>query len=263
MDKERINKLVKNPRFIAGIFNYCDRWCERCAFTSRCMNYALTKDEFTDPNPYEINNKAFWNKLGKILSTTLEMVKEKAQEMGIDIDAIDFEEAAKVNERIDEKAKEQPYSLAAMEYIQTVNNWFKMNEKSIKTKSEELVSLTQAHIPFTSPYKDAININDCFEVISWYKNQIYVKLCRAASSKMCSISQNLENFQEDADGSAKVSIIGIERSIAAWATLLQYMPDIEQSILDLLIILKRLLFLVEASFPNARAFIRPGFDTSD
>src|SRR2546428_13738189 len=22
--------------FIVGIFNYCDRWCETCAFTSRC-----------------------------------------------------------------------------------------------------------------------------------------------------------------------------------------------------------------------------------
>ncbi len=23
--------------FIAGIYNYCDRWCERCPATSRCM----------------------------------------------------------------------------------------------------------------------------------------------------------------------------------------------------------------------------------
>jgi hypothetical protein len=26
--------------FIVGIFNYCDRWCERCAFTSRCRVFA-------------------------------------------------------------------------------------------------------------------------------------------------------------------------------------------------------------------------------
>ena len=25
---------------IVGIFNYCDRWCERCAFTSRCRVFA-------------------------------------------------------------------------------------------------------------------------------------------------------------------------------------------------------------------------------
>ncbi len=26
--------------FIVGIFNYCDRWCERCPLTSRCRVFA-------------------------------------------------------------------------------------------------------------------------------------------------------------------------------------------------------------------------------
>jgi hypothetical protein len=26
--------------FIVGIDNYCDRWCETCAFTSRCRVFA-------------------------------------------------------------------------------------------------------------------------------------------------------------------------------------------------------------------------------
>ena len=26
--------------FIVGIFNYCDRWCEVCPFTSRCRLFA-------------------------------------------------------------------------------------------------------------------------------------------------------------------------------------------------------------------------------
>src|SRR5215470_6210325 len=26
--------------FIVGIFNYCNRWCETCAFTSRCRLFA-------------------------------------------------------------------------------------------------------------------------------------------------------------------------------------------------------------------------------
>jgi hypothetical protein len=29
MDKERLRKLAKDPRFISGIYNYCNR----CAFT--------------------------------------------------------------------------------------------------------------------------------------------------------------------------------------------------------------------------------------
>jgi hypothetical protein len=33
--------------FIIGIFNYCDRWCERCRFTGRCRMFAdLAECEF-------------------------------------------------------------------------------------------------------------------------------------------------------------------------------------------------------------------------
>jgi hypothetical protein len=70
----------------------------------------------------------------------------------------------------------------------------------------------------------------------------------------------LEYNLDDANGSAKVAIIGIERSIAAWSGFLPHFPDQENSILDLLVILKRLLMQVENAFPNARAFLRPGFD---
>ena len=39
LDKEDVKRLAKNPNFISGIHNYCDRWCERCPFTARCMNF--------------------------------------------------------------------------------------------------------------------------------------------------------------------------------------------------------------------------------
>src|ERR671921_2720587 len=29
-------------RYIDFISSYCDRWCERCAFTERCSNFAAT-----------------------------------------------------------------------------------------------------------------------------------------------------------------------------------------------------------------------------
>ena len=68
---------------------------------------------------------------------------------------------------------------------------------------------------------------------------------------------------KDADGSAKVAIIGIERSAAAWAALLSHFPDLERSILQVLATLKHLLKQVDASFPNARSFLRPGFEKTD
>ena len=54
-------------RFISGIHNYCDYWCEHCAFTRRCRIY-IDKDplrEKSDGNPLaqDATNAAFWNRL--------------------------------------------------------------------------------------------------------------------------------------------------------------------------------------------------------
>jgi hypothetical protein len=124
MDKKQIEKLAKDPRFIPGIYNYCDRWCERCAFTSRCMTYALSEDEFDNPELQDINNKVFWDKLHGIFEVTLEMVKEKAEEMGIDLNAIDYEEITKQEEQVRKIVKEKPYCQAALSYIKKVDSWF-------------------------------------------------------------------------------------------------------------------------------------------
>jgi len=41
MKKRDIDKLAGNPDFISGIYNYCDRWCERCVMTARCVVFAM------------------------------------------------------------------------------------------------------------------------------------------------------------------------------------------------------------------------------
>jgi len=35
MDKEDVKRLAKTPGLISGIYNYCDRWCERCPYLQR------------------------------------------------------------------------------------------------------------------------------------------------------------------------------------------------------------------------------------
>ena len=262
MNKKQIEKLAKDPRFIPGIYNYCDRWCERCAFTSRCMTYALSEDEFDNPELQDISNKAFWDKLHGIFEVTLEMVKETSQEMGIDLNAIDHEEIVKQEEQVHKTAKEQPYCQAAFLYIKKVDSWLDSNKELLKDKADELQALVEADIPGTRPDDEAVKIQDCLEVVRWYQHQIYVKLCRAASGLIRGELEDLEYTPEDANGSAKVAIIGIERSIAAWGGLLNQFPDQEQSILGLLVTLKGLLRQIDAAFPDARAFVRPGFDTS-
>jgi hypothetical protein len=260
MDKERLKKLANDPRFIPGIYNYCDRWCERCPYTCRCMNYALSEDELNKPESKDITNQAFWDTLHGIFQTTLEMVKETAKEMGIDLNAVDREEIAEQQELVHKMVKDQPHTKAAFAYTDMVNKWFDSNQDLLKNKSEELLTLAQDEIPGTRIDEDALKIRDCLEIVRWYQHQIYVKLCRAASGMIRGELEDVEYFPQDANGSAKVAIIGIERSIAAWGGLLDQFPEQENSILDVLVALKKLLRQVDSAFPDARAFIRPGFD---
>ena len=260
MDKEQFKKLAKDPRFIPGIYNYCDRWCERCTFTSQCMNYALSKDELDSPESKDITNHAFWDNLHSIFQVTLEMIKETAEEMGIDLNAIDPEEFAEQEELVHKMVKDQPHTKAALAYADLVKKWFDSNEDLLKNKAEEFLMLARAEIPGTRIDKDALKIRDYLEIVRWYQHQIHVKFCRAASGMIRGELEDVEYFPEDANGSAKVAIIGIERSIAAWGGLLLQFPDQENTILDVLVALKKLLRQVDAAFPDARAFIRPGFD---
>jgi hypothetical protein len=263
MDERRTDEPAGDPKFIPGIYNYCDQWCARCAFTVRCANYAMGQEELESPESQDIDQEAFWDKLHGILATTLEMVKERTRRTGIDFGAIDLQEAAKESERIREAAQELRCSRAAMKYNEMADDWFNENNDLLEDKSDELQTLARAGIPGTSAADEALSIGDCLEVIRWYQPQIWVKLCRAASGMIHSETEDNEYAAEDADGSAKVAILGIERSIAAWAALLPHLPDQEPSILNLLTTLKKLLQQVEASFPHARAFQRPGFDADE
>jgi hypothetical protein len=260
MDKEHIKKLAKDPKFIPGIYNYCDQWCERCAFTSRCTNYALDEDEFDSPESKDITNKAFWEKLHEVFKVTLEMVKEDAEEMGVDLNAIDDEQFAKQEEQVHQFVENQPYTKAAFAYTEMVNKWFDSNKALLENKAEELLTLTQAQIPGVCPDRDALKIGDCLEVVRWYQHQIYVKLCRAASGMIRGELEDNEYAPEDANGSAKVALIGIDHSISAWGGMLKHFSQCEDDILDILVHLERLRRGVEISFPDSRAFVRPGFD---
>jgi hypothetical protein len=65
---------------------------------------------------------------------------------------------------------------------------------------------------------------------------------------------------KDSDGSAKVALIGIDRSISAWGIMLRYFPAYEDELLKILVVLEKLRKKVEKEFPDARSFFRPGFD---
>ncbi|HEU4795840.1 MAG TPA: hypothetical protein VFT02_09435, partial [Pyrinomonadaceae bacterium] len=89
MRRRSLTELASNPDLISGIYNYCDRWCERCPLTTRCLVYATEQVNHQEsPESQDIRNEAFWHKLSSVLLETQQMITEWAEEAGIDLSQV-------------------------------------------------------------------------------------------------------------------------------------------------------------------------------
>ena len=252
--RQTLIDLADNPNFISGIYNYCDRWCERCPFSSRCMVYATEKeDDDGDPEARDISNEAFWRKLASIFEETKQMMVDWADEAGIDLSQVD--EAA--NERREKRrsdAFKDELAVAASDYAVTVTKWF--------TGFDQVLNASDLALNETDT-DELERIEEAREVIHWYQYQIAVKLMRALSSRSSEaewLDEASDDEAKDSDGSAKVSLIGIGRSVSAWRLMQMCLPERADSIIPMILELERLRQRTELRFPKARDFVRPGFD---
>jgi hypothetical protein len=265
MKAKALKDLARDPRFISGIYNYCDRWCERCPFSNRCLNYAMEKaEDAADPAARDIENEKFWQNLHQQFQDTIEMIRADAKERGIDLDDESLRADVAVQERQERRlaAKNAPLARAAMRYVKATNDWFKNGEALFRAKGVELEKL--ARLEVGNPRSEAADLQEVVEVIRWYQHFIYAKVSRAIGSRAneeLQTNEEMKSFPKDSDGSAKVALIGVDRSIAAWSRLRSLVEEGEADhILDVLVQLAAIRDQTEKLFPAARAFVRPGFD---
>ncbi len=260
--KDIIKSLSKDPRYIAGIYNYCDRWCKRCSFTSRCLNYETEKRFFGDSDKQNLNDPEFWSKLKLLFQQTEEMIVELAEEKGIELNSLDMESKSDGIPDIMSEAENRDITSEAHEYSKIVNLFFEAENSLFEQKQDELNTVVRLGISGTDTQAEVIRINDAVEVIRWYQHQIFVKLMRAVMQEdVVNGEEEGDAEQSDSNGSAKVALIGIERSIGAWRKVIEYFPEKTDDILNVLLHLDQLRKKTEQEFPNAKNFIRPGFDT--
>lgn len=255
--------MADDPRFIPGIYNYCDRWCERCAFTERCLNYASSQRrgrEFVDGfgSDEEFDSEAFVEELTETFQETIDLIRYIAEEEGIDLDTDDPEvdEMMARDEQTLRRAEDHPLTAAADTYIGLVNDWFGVGPQHYPRDQD---ALAEAYLPADA---DLAPLIDAIEVIRWFHFMITVKIQRALSSRERESDEPefWEEMPRDSDGTAKIALIAIDRSIGAWGALLPVFPARQTATLDILALLSRLRVELEQKFPNAWAFVRPGLD---
>ena len=253
MKKEDIDRLADSHDCIPGVYNYCDRWCERCPLTARCLNYLMVDEHFgPDAEKHDLTSEIFWQKLSEMFTLTMDMVRETAVEMGVDLDSLTEGPETESPGPGSEAAIVHVIEHLAKRYAGQVDDWFDKECCEHEGQTANQPWQLRDH----KNQQNDVSAADAVDVIRWYQHQIYIKIRRALSNA----AQETE-AASDAAGSAKVALIGVDRSISAWGVLLKLLPDSNTGILALVNILENLRSRLDAEFPAARNFIRPGFDS--
>ena len=220
--------------FILGIYNYCDRWCETCAFTSRCRVFADMAEEASaadanleavvnaPPLPQDVPPPA-----PRWLQECIDEMNETAREAATSDELLDLPELAPEHRVIEQRARDYSFSVAG--WLQTIA------------------------LP---PERDH---GDPRAIIWQFCAFIPPKVHRALTG-LAEWQEDPGDWPPDHDGSAKVALLAIDRSRAAWIEIVDRgfarIEDVAPRVDEL----SRLAEDLERVFPKARAFVRPGFD---
>lgn len=235
--------IDRDDHFIPGIFNYCDRWCERCEFTARCRFFAMEAEWGSLEDPADPIGDVI-DVVRDSFAEAKQMLVEHAEEMGIDLEAAANDPAvAESIERQRETVENQEavelaknYALEARHVLESCDEWIADPDDPM---TGEMLTILQSYLFFIvgkvhGGYHGLLDIDG-------YED-----------------SEELLDTQSYANGQMKIALISIERSVLAWTYLQNesnasiICPWIEK--------LEKIKSLIEAKFPNARDFVRPGFD---
>ena len=248
---------------IPGIYNYCDRWCEKCRFQLKCRLYA----DLSDDNGNLVEHESMEEVLEKVhenFQKTFEMLHEMADEHGIDL-----EEAANdpdVNEQVrKEEELVEVHALGPLtwDYGSAARVWAEEHRGDIIEWIESLNKQITLDISIEDLSQQAHRMAYALEAVSYYMFQIHVKTKRALHGLYDENDDWDDDIQTDANGSARVALVGVDRSIECFQTIGELRPDLAADVMPMIGQLQKIRQVIETQFPNAQRFVRPGFDTGD
>jgi hypothetical protein len=224
------------------ISSYCDRWCERCGYTSRCSAYAceiaiaMCGDvadglELAIGEPQPLDGEA--DQAGSMLASQFFNAGMSAEERA----EFDRNETTR-----DARLAGAPLTTMAMAFTKLSHQW--LNERGEALRATEDPVLAEA-----------------LDIVAHDSAFVCAKLHRALDGRDRHRHGEAEDehpVQNDWNGSAKVALISLERSEIAWRTISQTTGDeMTDTLAASLSDLRR---LVLGEFPRAMSFVRPGFD---
>jgi len=253
MNSDDFKKAAQNPNLISGIYNYCNRWCEKCNFTNRCMLASVenANNQKDEENIFEGIKKSF--------DIAIELLNEWAEKEGVDLDEIAEHAADDDFEKSYEEIKTHPLSEVSTKYVEMLDLFLKEHKQALFTEQDNLIDQVKKQV---LPFNSLVQVEDfknALTVVQWYQFQIHTKLVTAVNGMEFDLAYE-DEIQNHGNGSAKVALLGTEESIGAMGILLQSFPEYQDEILPILAQLERIRKLIKHYFPKVKQFKRPGFD---
>ncbi|MBN1756029.1 hypothetical protein JW877_07430 [bacterium] len=254
---------MENSKYVQGIYDYCDRWCENCRFSDRCLLYKhyqqIVQEHLSrgdDPgDPESIKKDLSYN-----FQETINLIKQNARDQGINLDDIPetkFDKPGLYRHPLFQMAYR--YYNRARKFLSNYRS--QLENYGLKlTEYEGLVPLPE------DEYRDYDELVKAFRTVSWYHTLISVKLYRALCNDFGDFpDDNSTSRHDDALGSAKVAFISAEKSFQAlnkiyhWAEGMALI-HLKQETLLLMGELESLTDMIDQVFPGHKDFKRPGLD---
>lgn len=245
------DEITDEEGFIPGIHNYCDRWCERCDFTDYCRVFAMEKEmrEMLERNKDARKQQQQDEDWTEPEDNTPGVEAEKPE---IEMEFPEDLDEELLNERddffsSDQKAGRHPMAELAYDYSMSTLKWFHKRNRELDRRFTAQIA-----------HGNVDEIMNADEIMQWYQMLIYTKLKRALTGYY-----EMEDFEDagfDMNGSAKVALIGLDRSIDAATILMRHIKAEREQLKKFRDQLEKIRNMAEETFPNAREFIRPGLD---
>ncbi len=233
---------------------YCDNWCERCPFTEKCVVFAReqawreSKDSITDNDVFDYVEQS----LSEALDTMLSIMDNTTDDAVVNANQIG--DTQNPNPELVEELRQM--EVAAKQYGMHSLKWMINRNTLFEGYRDNL--LQQQDLGLIVNLAAVAELANAVEEIQWYAHFIGVKIHRIADQLQEPF--NFNEIQCDANGSAKVVLIAIQRSIVGWEVMMRDFPEKLNEIITFLSILQRLQAVIQRLFPYSEQFHRPGFD---
>lgn len=252
---------------ISGIYDYCDRWCEKCSYTNKCLLFKreaernikhVLRDE--DPN----NPKVYSKDIAESFQEAYNLLLDKMGDEEIDED---------LSEMVEEELNDFIYELKE-ETSET-----KLVEDFNRPYKDNLVNQTEKFFKDFYNYYEKINtictIGDKsslsadykkiqLEIAGWYAPQIYVKtrMCLLSKKKIAKpLNQTSREVElEIYNVNCRIAYAGICKTISALEEISKISLQNYSFIPDLLKQMNEIKDNFVIEYPNVLVYKRPYFD---